>query len=149
MKKITILGLILIGSGVAMAQTEKDPKTEKKEVRKEVKMEVVDGEKTLTINTTNGSKTSSEVYKGAEADQKLREIEGGMKSDRVTEDVKVTDENGEKVVRIIRNENGKTTEEVYKGAEADKKLKELEMNDSKSMHKEEQRIEIKKEIREK
>jgi hypothetical protein len=143
MKKIALLGLIIIGSGVVTAQTEK------KEVRKEVKMEVVDGEKTLTINTTKGGKSTNEVYRGAEAEQKLQEIEGSVKSEIITEDVKVTDENGEKVVRITRNENGKVTEEVYKGAEADKKLKELEMNNSKSMHKEEQRIEIKKEIHEK
>ena len=146
MKKIVLLGLVLIGSGAAMAQTEK---SEKKVVRKEVKMEVVDGEKTLTINTTKGNETTSEVYKGAEADKKLEEMEGSVKSNRITEDVRVIDEKGEKVVKIKRDENGKVTEEVYKGAEADKKLKELEMNDSKSMHKEERRMEIRKEVHEK
>ena len=76
-------------------------------------------------------------------------MEGSVKSNRITEDVRVIDEKGEKVVKIKRDENGKVTEEVYKGAEADKKLKELEMNDSKSMHKEERRMEIRKEVHEK
>ena len=80
MKKIALFVLLITGSGAALAQTEKNvEKTKKKEVRKEVRMEVIDGEKTLTISTTKGNKTSSEVYKGAEADKKLQEIEANRK----------------------------------------------------------------------
>ena len=152
MNKLAALALVLFGSTSIFAQTEKKvekvEKIEKKEVRKEVKMEDLNGEKTLTISTSENGKLTEEVYKGPEAEKKLKEMEGSMKSEEITEDIEVTDENGTKVVKIIRNENGKVTEEVYKGADADKKLKELEMNENsgKKMHKEEKRIEMKKEI---
>src|SRR6218665_588650 len=150
MKKLAILTLAFFGTTAVFAQTEtkveKVEKIEKKEVKKEVKMEDVNGEKTLTISTTNGKETKTEVYKGPDAEKKLNEMEAQMKSEKVTQDIEVTDEGGVKMVKIITNENGKVTEEVYKGADAEKKLKELELNETsgKTIHKEEQRIEIKK-----
>lgn len=45
---------------------------------------------------------------------------------KVNKDVTVEDKNGEKVLTISTTENGKLTQEVYKGAEADAKLKELD-----------------------
>lgn len=158
MKKLALLAIAFIASTALFAQTEKKvekvekiervEKIDKKEVRKEVKFEENNGEKTLTITTSENGKVTEEVYKGAEAEKKMQEMEASMKSEKITEDVEVTDENGVKVVKIVRNENGKITEEVYKGADAEKKLKEMEMNagSGKTMHKEEQRIEIKKEI---
>ena len=147
MKKLAIIAIAFFGTTAAFAQTErKVEQVEKREVKKEVKMEDVNGEKTLTIITSENGKVTEEVYKGADAEKKLTEMDAGMKSEKITQDVEVTDENGVKTVKIIRNENGKVTEEVYKGADADKKLKELEMNGSseRKMHTEEQRIEIKK-----
>jgi hypothetical protein len=52
-------------------------KEEGKEVRKEVNYEEVNGEKILTIVTTENGVTSTEVYKGAEAELKLKEIQEG------------------------------------------------------------------------
>lgn len=73
-------------------------------------------------------------------------MEGNVKSERISEDISVTEDNGQKTVRIKKNVNGKVTEEVYTGAEADQKLKELEASPgTKEMKKEEQRIVIKKE----
>lgn len=45
------------------------------EIRKEVKMEEVDGKKKLTIITTKGDRESMEVYEGEEAEAKLKELE--------------------------------------------------------------------------
>lgn len=66
---ITVLSLILISNSVS-AQT-----ATSKEIKKEVNLEEVNGEKVLTIKTTEGTSTKTEVYKGAEADAKLAELE--------------------------------------------------------------------------
>lgn len=47
----------------------------KEEVRKEVKMEEVDGVKKLTIRTESNGKVEEEIYMGEEADKKLKELE--------------------------------------------------------------------------
>jgi hypothetical protein len=52
-------------------------KEEGNQVRKEVNYEEVNGEKVLTIVTTENGVTSTEVYKGAEAELKLKEIQEG------------------------------------------------------------------------
>lgn len=45
------------------------------EIRKEVKMEEVDGKKKLTIITTKGDRETMEIYEGEEAEAKLKELE--------------------------------------------------------------------------
>ena len=48
---------------------------EKKEIRKEVEVDMIDGEKVLTIKTTENGKKTVEKYKGAEAEKKMKEME--------------------------------------------------------------------------
>ena len=48
---------------------------ENEEVTKEIEVEVVDGEKVVTIITSTKGKMRKEVYTGAEADAKLLELE--------------------------------------------------------------------------
>lgn len=112
---------------------------EKKEIKKEVKLEEVNGEKNLTIITTENGLTKEEVYTGAEADAKIIELENQLEAENATvkehkevrKEVKVeVDDNGEKTVTIITEENGNVDEQVYKGEAAEQKLKELEEGDS-------------------
>lgn len=73
MKKIiTVLSVFALAFtfNSANAQTEK-----KQEIRKEVKVNEVNGEKVMTITTTENGKTKTETYKGAEAEAKLKEME--------------------------------------------------------------------------
>eukprot|EP01006_Ploeotia_vitrea_P005403 TRINITY_DN117312_c0_g1_i1.p1 TRINITY_DN117312_c0_g1~~TRINITY_DN117312_c0_g1_i1.p1 ORF type:complete len:174 (+),score=24.99 TRINITY_DN117312_c0_g1_i1:26-547(+) len=48
------------------------------------------------------------------------------KKKEIRKEIRMEEENGEKVLHVSTTENGKTTEEVYKGAEAEAKLKEIE-----------------------
>ncbi|MDF1673368.1 MAG: hypothetical protein P1U41_07665 [Vicingaceae bacterium] len=66
---ITVLSLILISNSTS-AQT-----ATSKEIKKEVNLEDVNGEKVLTIKTTEGTSTKTEVYKGDKAVAKLAELE--------------------------------------------------------------------------
>lgn len=72
MKKIILslaaMTLVML-SNQAQAQTEK-----KKEIQKEVKMVEDDGVKTLTIKTTENGKTTTEIYKGEDAEKKMNEL---------------------------------------------------------------------------
>lgn len=114
----------------------------KKEVRKEVKMEEEGGVKTLTIRTSEDGKESVEVYKGAEADKKMAELEAQHgKGTEVKEEVTVEEVNGQQVVRVKKTVDGQTTEEV----------KETEMKDEQhkvspeSIHKKQiKRVELKR-----
>ena len=73
MKKITLclatFALIAIANQ-ANAQT-----AVKKEISKEACVTEENGTKVLTIKTTEKGKTNTEVYKGADADAKLAELE--------------------------------------------------------------------------
>ena len=66
---IVVFSLFLIGNNVS-AQT-----ATAKEVKKEINVKEVNGEKVLTINTTEGTNTKTEVYKGTEAEAKLAELD--------------------------------------------------------------------------
>lgn len=50
---------------------------EEDQIRKEVKVEEIDGKKKLTIITTKGGRETMEVYAGEEAETKLKELEMG------------------------------------------------------------------------
>lgn len=65
---LTVFILIAVSSQVN-AQT-----AVKKEIKKEIKVEDKNGVQTLTIETTEDGKTTSEVYTGDEADKKIAEF---------------------------------------------------------------------------
>lgn len=114
-----LLSLIAFGS---QAQEMKEVK---KEIRKEVNLKEENGEKTLTITTTENGKVTEEVYKGEAAEAKMAEFE--TKEGEVREEVNVIENNGEKTVTVTKTVNGETTVEVLTGAEADAKLKEMDL----------------------
>lgn len=122
MKKMLTLAAIgfALSSFVAFGQAQES-------MRKEVRMEDENGVKTLYITTMANGVKSEEVYTGEQAEAKLAELmEGRGAEEGVTKEVEVTEENGEKVVTIITSTNGKMRTEVYTGADAEAKLKELE-----------------------
>ena len=72
MKKIT---LCIAAFALMAITTQVNAQTEtKKEIRKEVNVEEVNGEKVLTISTTENGNTKKEIFKGAEADKKMAEL---------------------------------------------------------------------------
>lgn len=138
MKLFLLLTALLAGlfiSGSCSAQT---PKTVKKEITKEINVTEENGQKKLTITSTEDGKSTTETYTGKEAEAKIKELESGeevtvhIESDEkpadVSRDVLMKEIDGEKVLTVTTTENGKTTTETYKGTEADAKLKELENN---------------------
>ena len=66
---ITVFSTLLISNSIS-AQT-----ATSKEIKKEINLEDNNGEKVLTIKTTEGTDTKTEIYKGAKADAKLAEFE--------------------------------------------------------------------------
>ncbi len=99
----------------------------KQEVRKEFRMEENDGVKTLFITTSENGVTTEEVFKGEEADAKLKEImdQQPVIQKEIKKEVEVREHGDKKTVIIRTTENGKTTEEVFQGRDAEKKMKEL------------------------
>lgn len=71
MKLIFGFAAMIFFTSQSFAQT---PQHEAKEVRKEVNVEVENGETVLTITTTSDGTEDVEVYKGAEAEAKLEEM---------------------------------------------------------------------------
>lgn len=118
-----LLSLIAFGS---QAQEVKELK---KEIRKEVNLQVENGVKTVTITTTENGVVTEEIYAGEAAEAKLAEFES--QTGEVREEVNVIENNGEKTVTITKTVNGETTVEVYTGAEADSKLKEMNVEPTK------------------
>ena len=108
------------------------------EIKKEIKMTIENGQKVLTIETTenkNGQATfSKEVFYGVNADKKLEELKKEqLNSENSTEvksevwdDVRYEEVDGYKKLTVIHNENGIATEKIYIGSEAEAKLKELQ-----------------------
>jgi len=72
---IKSLAAILVATSFTVVSAQDDKEPVKKEIRKEMTVEHIDGEKVLTIKTTKDGKITEEVYKGAEADAKLNEME--------------------------------------------------------------------------
>lgn len=110
-----------------------------REVRKEVQMEKVNDEITLTIKTIDGSKITEEVYTGAEAEKMLAELEKVdeekvISRQEVKEEINIDEENGVKRLTVRRSENGVETEEVFLGEKADQKIKEIETRSNAPMH---------------
>lgn len=130
MKKTLILSALFLISGLTvMAQETEVKKAEAKKIRKEVKLEENNGIKTLTVITEDDGKVAKEVYTGAEADQKLKELEdadAGKELSDGQKKVKFEEINGKKLLTIKSIEDGKEKIEQYEGEEAEKKLKELQ-----------------------
>lgn len=126
MKKTLLVALALTGfvSGSAIAQ-----ETVKKGTDKEIKMEVVNGVKTLTIKSTGGAYPTEEIYTGEAAEKKLAEIEAEDKGKKSVE-MKMIKIDDKKQLTVITTENGVVTEEVFEGEAADAKMKELEGNEA-------------------
>lgn len=90
---ISAIALLAICSGTATAQSS----ATKMKVTKEVNVEDKNGEKVLTIATTENGKTTKEVYKGAEADAKLKELNA---EESGTTKTIVTEANGKKAIKV-------------------------------------------------
>jgi hypothetical protein len=124
MKKLTLLtALFVLATNLMFAQT---VQREKKEVTKNVEVQEVNGEKVMTITTTENGVQTQEVVKGAEAEQRMQEFPLKEEGNEVRKEVNYEEVNGEKVLTIMTTENGVTSTEVYKGAEAEMKLKEIQ-----------------------
>jgi hypothetical protein len=124
MKKIiTLIGFALVASAPLFAQP---VQKEKKEVIKNVEVQEVNGEKVMTITTTENGVQTQEVVRGAEAEQRMQEFPLKEEGKEVRKEVNYEEVNGEKILTIVTTENGVTSTEVYKGAEAELKLKEIQ-----------------------
>ena len=124
MKKIAILaGFAFVGASPLLAQP---AQKEKREVIKNVEVQEVNGEKVMTITTTENGVQTQEVVRGAEAEQRMNEFPLKEEGNEVRKEVNFEEINGEKVLTIMTTENGVTTTEVYKGTEAELKLKEIQ-----------------------
>lgn len=119
-RTMMVVALLTLGTAVSYAQEVK------KEVRKEVKVQEVNGEKVLTIQSTENGKTTEEIYRGAEAEKKMAELESAQGKETVRQEMKMEEVNGEKVLTVVTTENGQTKTEVFKGAEAEKRMKEIQ-----------------------
>jgi hypothetical protein len=126
MKKGLLVVLLSVFGTALYAQE----KRIEKNVSKEVNMEEINGELVLTVILTDGDTKTYEVYKGAEAEAKFKELEQSMRPKTKNEEVFVTEENGVKTVRIQSTENGVVKEEVFTGEKANAKLKELGLNEN-------------------
>lgn len=100
-----------------------------------IEVETVKGKTVLTITSVGpDGKEKKEVYKGEEADKKLAELEGNKPNSTHSNEkeeyfVEVVD--GVKIFKIVRIKDGKETVEEFKGPEADKKMKELGVEENK------------------
>ncbi|MGY8926679.1 MAG: hypothetical protein ACKVJC_05225 [Flavobacteriales bacterium] len=125
MKSITTILtclLITIVSGVSFSQVEK------KTIKKEVRMEVVNGKKVLTIESTIDGEVTTETFTDAEAEAKMGELQKNEKMNLKGEkkEVKVEKVDGKTTLTITTTSKGKESVEVYTGAEAEKRIKEME-----------------------
>tara|TARA_R110002072_G_scaffold254402_1_gene413278 strand:+ start:13915 stop:14346 length:432 start_codon:yes stop_codon:yes gene_type:complete len=135
-----IYGLIIVLTSVSFSQEIKKQKAEK---TKEVKMEIENGKKLLTIITTENGKVTEEVFEGDAAELKMAELEGKINFKEESQKIKLEDVDGKKKLTIVTTKAGKKTEEVFVGDEAEKKIKEIGLQESKMIEVE------KKEVKEK
>ncbi|MGB0914596.1 MAG: hypothetical protein ACPGVI_00925 [Crocinitomicaceae bacterium] len=124
MKLITLLCATVF---VLCNATQSYSQEKKQEIRKEFKMEEVNGKKKLTIVTTDNGKVTEEVLEGEAAEAKLAELmqQQPLVQEEIKQEVDVIEHDGKKTVTILTTKNGTTTKEVYTGNDAEKKLKEL------------------------
>jgi hypothetical protein len=96
MKKLTVTALIFASALIYSNEVSAQAATSK-EVKKEVNVEENNGEKVVTIKTTENGKTTTEVFKGEEADAKLAEMKNEKSGTKKT--IKM-DENGKKALLV-------------------------------------------------
>lgn len=96
MKKLTVTALIFASALVFSNEVAAQAATSK-EVKKEVNVEENNGEKIVTIKTTENGKTTTEVFKGEEADAKLTEMKNEKSGTKKT--IRM-DENGKKALLV-------------------------------------------------
>lgn len=129
-------GFILLGTMFCILFTQEAfSQGDTREIRKEVQMEMLNDEITLTIKTVDGEKITEEVFKGEEAQKMLAELEKVdeekiVSRQEMKEEINVEEVEGVTKVTIRRTENGTTTEEVFFGADAENKIHELEMREN-------------------
>lgn len=104
-------------------------------LRQNIEVETVKGKTVLTITSIGpDGKEKKEVYKGEEADLKLAELEGKNPNNttlNVKEEYKIEFVDGVKVLKIVKVKNGVESVEEYKGEDAEKKMKELGIEEDK------------------
>lgn len=111
---------------------------ETRQIRKEVQLEQLNDEIVLTIRTIDGDNITEETFKGEEAKKMLAELEKVdekkiLSNQEVKEEIHLEDVEGIKKLTIRRTENGEISEEVYFGADADKKITEIESRENMQM----------------
>ena len=111
---------------LSMNATAQVTKEVSREVTKEVNVKEINGVTELTIITNDNGIVTNETFKGEEATKKLTELNQETTVQAISEEVKVEEINGEKVVTVTKNTNGIETTEVFKGAAAEAKLLEIE-----------------------
>ena len=115
-----------------------------------VDLEDENGEKTLTVTTTENGEEKVETFKGKEADEQIEKMnkEGAVHIEIISDDdgdtknvwvgdmhgdvekkVEVKIENDEKVVTVTTKENGEEKVKIYKGKEAEEYLEKMEKED--------------------
>lgn len=145
---ISLLSASLYAQVETTVKTSENAKSANR-VKKEVKMTNENGVKKLTITTDNNGVISEEVYEGEAAEEKLADLQKSnpnVQDKGETIEVKMTEVNGQKQLKVIKRKDGEESIEVYEGEEAEKKLKELEAEaqgskKQKVIIKEEQKIE--------
>ena len=144
MKKILFTGMCFFISTFTMNVMAQETAIK---VQKEVIVEEENDEMKLTIKTTSGSVVREEVYTGDEAKAKLAEMEKdalaeeGTKSE-TSEEISIHEVDGQRELRIKRTVDGVVNEEVFTGAEAEARIKELE--ETKVLKTTEKRVEKRK-----
>lgn len=128
MKKGLFLSIFLFStSGFAQEVNETS-----KEIQMEIRVEDENGMQTVEIRTIEDGKERIEIYQGEAAEKKLEEIQSQLGEDReqIKKEVILEETDGLKKL-TIRTENSEgTTEEVYLGEDVDKKMKELELENT-------------------
>lgn len=132
MKNLLVIAICFLGMNV-MAQ-----KSDTRQIRKEVQMEQLGDNIVLTIKTVDGKKITEEVYTGVEAEKMLAELQKVdekkiVSSQEVKEEIHLEEVEGIKKLTVKRTENGEVSEEVFFGAEADKKITEIESRENMQM----------------
>ena len=131
MKRSLLIALAFIGcvSMTSFAQQTKGKSP--KDGQKEVRMEIVNGQKVLTVTTYKDGSAHEMRYTGEAAKKKQQELEAEKKEGETME-VKVIEVDGKKKLTIVKTKDGVVSEEVYEGEEADAKLKEIEAAERKN-----------------
>lgn len=106
-----------------------------KQIRKEVQLEQLNDDIVLTIKTTDGDKVTEEIYTGEEAKKMLSELEKVdeekiISSEEIKEEIHLEEVEGIKKLTIKKTQNGETSEEIYFGEDADKKIAEIESREN-------------------